>query len=163
MDIHAQKSYLFLHGRFLSACGSDLCCLQVSQTNPRIAQGTGHSILTSISVPSVIRLNAAPFQYRSMLDSVVSEAASAARTQLRAASAASYSALLVAPSISAVISCSLSKNSCFVPNIATSPRFLSYFSNASLLCLLFAASTLVVFDALRPRLSWDHAHSERPA
>ena len=46
MDIHAQKSYLFLHGRFLSACGSDLCCLQVSQINPRIAQGTGHSILT---------------------------------------------------------------------------------------------------------------------
>jgi hypothetical protein len=25
MDIQAQESYLFLHDRFLSACGSELC------------------------------------------------------------------------------------------------------------------------------------------
>src|ERR1035438_2449504 len=46
MDIQSQKSYLFLHDRFLSACGSELCFLPESQTNPRSAHWAGHSILT---------------------------------------------------------------------------------------------------------------------
>lgn len=37
MDIQAQKSYLFPHDRFLSACGSELCVLLNSQLNPRSA------------------------------------------------------------------------------------------------------------------------------
>ncbi|MGA7832918.1 MAG: hypothetical protein WCA21_18325, partial [Terracidiphilus sp.] len=41
-----QKSYIFLHDRFLSACGSELCFLLESQLNPRSAHWTGHSILT---------------------------------------------------------------------------------------------------------------------
>jgi hypothetical protein len=49
MDIQAQKSYLFLHDRLLSACGSGLWFLPESQPNPRPAQWTGHSILTSVS------------------------------------------------------------------------------------------------------------------
>ncbi|MDR3386034.1 MAG: hypothetical protein P4L92_03190, partial [Rudaea sp.] len=44
--IQTQKSYLFLHDRFLSACGSELCFLLESQPNPRSAHWTGHSILT---------------------------------------------------------------------------------------------------------------------
>src|ERR1039457_6150775 len=46
MDIQSQKSYLFLHDRFLSACGSELCFLPESQPNPRSAYWAGHSILT---------------------------------------------------------------------------------------------------------------------
>lgn len=46
MDIESQKSYLFLHDRFLSACGSELCFCPESQVNPRSAHWTGHSILT---------------------------------------------------------------------------------------------------------------------
>jgi hypothetical protein len=46
MDIQAQKSYCFLHDRFLSACGSELCFLLESQLNPRSAKGTGHSMMT---------------------------------------------------------------------------------------------------------------------
>ncbi|MHB8391137.1 MAG: hypothetical protein ACYDBH_16400, partial [Acidobacteriaceae bacterium] len=37
MDIQSQKSYLFLHDRFLSACGSELWLLLGSQLNPRPA------------------------------------------------------------------------------------------------------------------------------
>jgi hypothetical protein len=36
MDIQTQKSYLFLHDRFLSACGSELCFFE-SRPNPRPA------------------------------------------------------------------------------------------------------------------------------
>jgi hypothetical protein len=46
MDIKTQKSYLFLHDRFLSACGSELCFGFDSQPNPRPAQGAGHSMMT---------------------------------------------------------------------------------------------------------------------
>src|ERR1039458_1853702 len=48
MDIQSQKSYLFLHDRFLSACGSELCFLPESQPNPRSAHWAGHSILTRV-------------------------------------------------------------------------------------------------------------------
>ena len=41
-----EKSYLFLHDRFLSACGSELWLLLGSQLNPRPAHWAGHSILT---------------------------------------------------------------------------------------------------------------------
>src|ERR1019366_8098566 len=50
MDIQAQKSYLFLHDRFLSACGSALCFFPESQPNPRSAHWTGHSMMTSESI-----------------------------------------------------------------------------------------------------------------
>jgi hypothetical protein len=50
MDIQSQKSYLFLHDRFLSACGSELCFCPEAQPNPRSAHWTGHSILTKWAV-----------------------------------------------------------------------------------------------------------------
>src|SRR6516225_313737 len=37
MDIQTQKSYLLLHDRLPSACGSELCVLLNSQPNPRSA------------------------------------------------------------------------------------------------------------------------------
>ena len=46
MDIQSQKSYLFLHDRFLSAYGSELCFCPESQPNPRSAHWAGHAILT---------------------------------------------------------------------------------------------------------------------
>src|SRR5664279_2342674 len=53
MDIQTQKSYLVLHDRFLSACGSELCFFTESQPNPRSAQWTGHSMMTSAAEASV--------------------------------------------------------------------------------------------------------------
>jgi len=47
MDIQSQKSYLFLHDRFLSACGSELCFfLNHSLTHGQRSR-TGHSMMTS--------------------------------------------------------------------------------------------------------------------
>jgi hypothetical protein len=46
MDIQSQKSYLFLHDRFLSACGSELCFfLNHSLTHGQRSR-TGHSMMT---------------------------------------------------------------------------------------------------------------------
>jgi hypothetical protein len=48
MDIQSQKSYLFLHDRFLSACGSELCFfLNHSLTHGQRSR-TGHSMMTSV-------------------------------------------------------------------------------------------------------------------
>jgi hypothetical protein len=49
MDIQSQKSYLFLHDRFLSACGSELCFfLNHSLTHGQRSR-TGHSMMTSVA------------------------------------------------------------------------------------------------------------------
>src|SRR5580704_18010297 len=47
MDIQTQKSYLFLHGRFLSACGSGLCSSAVHRLTHDQRTGNGHAMMTS--------------------------------------------------------------------------------------------------------------------
>src|ERR1035438_4169897 len=60
MDIQTQKSYLFLHDRLLSACGSESCFFPESQPNPWPAHWTGHSILTKkgVQIPTANSGNA---------------------------------------------------------------------------------------------------------
>src|SRR5260370_26653358 len=53
MDIQTQKSYLFLHGRFLSACGSGLCSASNHSLTHEQRTGAGHSMMTSIRTSMV--------------------------------------------------------------------------------------------------------------
>ena len=56
MDSKTQKSYLLLHGRFLSACGSGLCSSSNHSLTHDLRNGTGHSILTKLPYLTCDRL-----------------------------------------------------------------------------------------------------------
>ena len=56
MDIQTQKTYLFLHDRLPSACGSELCVLPNHSLTHDERIGAGHSILTVITYKEVLRV-----------------------------------------------------------------------------------------------------------